>query len=176
MYSVRIKPPSRADRAQAVDIGEKQDFCKRCGAEIFFDLGAFSGKGGSGSLTSNIKKATFGGLGAAAVLVCAGSNAAYANALSYLKFSGTLVCVGVPKGDTQPIGGSDPGSMVSKELRIVGSTVGNRKDACEIVEMAARRLVVPEIEIRPMSDLKSVFETMNKGGLQGRVIIDLNKS
>jgi len=127
-------------------------------------------------LSSSIKKATFGGLGAAAVLVCAGSNAAYANALSYLKFSGTLVCVGVPKGNIQPIQGSDPGSMVSKELRIVGSTVGNRKDACEIVEMAARGLVIPEVEVRPMSDLKSVFDKMDKGALQGRVIIDLSKT
>lgn len=38
-------------------------------------------------------------MGAAGVVMCTASNAAYGQALSFLKFGGTLVCVGVPEGD-----------------------------------------------------------------------------
>ena len=112
------------------------------------------------------------GIGAAAVVVCAASNDAYAQALSYLRVGGTLVCVGVPK-EQLPIGGSSPGLLVIKQLKIVGSTVGNRKDACEIAEMAARGLVIPNVKVETMERLSSVFESMVRGKLHGRVVLDL---
>ena len=49
-----------------------------------------------------MKKVT-GGLGAQAVIVCTASNRAYAQALDFLRFGGTLVCVGMPEGESQPI-------------------------------------------------------------------------
>lgn len=48
------------------------------------------------------------GLGAQAVIVCTASNRAYAQALDFLRFGGTLVCVGMPEGESQPIAKSKP--------------------------------------------------------------------
>lgn len=36
-------------------------------------------------------------------MVCTASNRAYAQALDFLRFGGTLVCVGMPEGESQPI-------------------------------------------------------------------------
>ena len=37
------------------------------------------------------------------MIVCTASNRAYAQALDFLRFGGTLVCVGMPEGDSVPI-------------------------------------------------------------------------
>ncbi len=107
--------------------------------------------------------------------MCTASNAAYAQALGFLKFGGTLVCVGIPEGEPVPIGGADPASMLVQELRIVGSAVGNRKDAIETMKMAARGIVKTQFTVEPMSKLTSTFEAMDKMQLKGRVVIDLSK-
>jgi alcohol dehydrogenase, propanol-preferring len=121
-----------------IDAGEKEKLAQDCGAEFFFDVSKYSRDAeGNKKLAEDVKKAT-GGLGAAGVVVCTASNAAYAQGLSFLKFGGTLVCVGVPEGDPVPIGGADPATMLVQQLRIVGSAVGNRKDAIETLQMAAR--------------------------------------
>ena len=121
-----------------IDAGEKEQLAKDCGAEVFFDVTKYSRDAeGNKKLAEDVKKAT-GGLGAAGVVVCTASNAAYAQGLSFLKFGGTLVCVGVPEHEPQPIGGADPASILVQQLRIVGSAVGNRKDAIETLEMASR--------------------------------------
>jgi len=114
-------------------------------------------------------------MGAAAVVVCTASNAAYAQALKFLRFNGTLVCVGIPEGSPQPIAGADPGALLSQELRIVGSAVGNRKDAIDTMQMAARGIVKTHFTTEPMSKLTDVFHSMEKMTLKGRVVIDLSK-
>lgn len=154
---------------QAIDAADKEDFCRACGADIFFNASEMSDET---TASSRILKAT-SEMGATAVVVCAASNAVYAQALSFLCPGGTLVCVGVPKGDLLPIGGSYPGKLVNKQLKIIGSTVGNREDAREIVEMAARGLVIPNVKVERMENLTSVFLLMLEGKLQGRVVLDL---
>ena len=125
-------------RMIGVDAGEKEKLARDCGAEAFFDVSQYSrDKEGNDKLAADVKAAT-GGLGAAAVVVCTASNGAYGQALSFLKFNGTLVCVGVPEGDPVAIAGADPATILVSQLRIVGSAVGNRKDAIETLEMAAR--------------------------------------
>ena len=37
-----------------------------------------------------------------------------------------------------PLGGCDPATMLVGQYRILGSAVGNRKEAIETLEMAAR--------------------------------------
>lgn len=115
------------------------------------------------------------GMGAAGVVMCTASNAAYGQALGFLRFGGTLVCVGVPEGDPVPIAGADPASLLVQEKRIVGSAVGNRKDAIETMNLAARGIVKTHYEVVGMSKLTETFEKMEKMVLQGRVVIDLSK-
>jgi propanol-preferring alcohol dehydrogenase len=130
---------------------------------------------GNAKLAEDVKKFTHGGAGAAAVVVCTGANGAYAQALSFLKFRGTLVCVGIPEGSVVPIGGAAPSRLIPIELRVVGSAVGNRKDAIETMALAARGIVKTHFTVEPMSNLTSIFERMDKAQLQGRVVIDLTK-
>ena len=125
-------------RMIGIDVGDKEKLAKDCGAEVFFDVTKYEkGAEGNKKLAEDVKAAT-GGLGAAAVVVCTASNGAYGQGLSFLKFLGTLVCIGVPEGDPQVIGGADPATMLVQSLRIVGSAVGNRREAIETMDMAAR--------------------------------------
>jgi propanol-preferring alcohol dehydrogenase len=97
-----------AYRILGIDHGSKEDLVKECGAEVFLDITKFDSK----TLAAEVKKAT-GGLGASAVVVCTAANGAYAQALDFLRFGGTLVCVGVPEGDHKTIANAFPGEIVS---------------------------------------------------------------
>ena len=161
---------------KGIDSGDKEDFVRGLGAEAFFDISKYSKDAdGTAKLAEDIKKASSQGMGAAAVVMCTASNAAYGQALKFLRFGGTLVCLGVPEGDPVPIAGADPASLLSRELSIVGSAVGNRKDAIETMNMAARGVIKTHFTIEPMSRLTDVFEQMEKMTLKGRVVIDLSK-
>lgn len=125
-------------RIIGIDMGEKEKLVKDSGAEVFFNLAHYPRDDeGAQKLVTDVKAAT-GGSGAAATVVCTGNNAAYGQGLRFLKFRGTLVCVGVLEGTPRAIATADPASILGQELRIVGSTVGNRKDAIETLDMAAR--------------------------------------
>ncbi|KAJ5089300.1 hypothetical protein N7532_007984 [Penicillium argentinense] len=132
---------------------------------------AQSGDWVSGPAASAKVLAATGGEGAAAVVVCSGNNAAYAQGLDFLKFNGILVGVGVP-GDLQPIENACPHLMVSKQLAIVGSTVGNRRDAIETLNMA-QRVVSTSFKLENVQSLDRIFGEMKDGQLQGRVVLDL---
>ena len=102
------------------------------------------------------------------------ANAAYALALKLLRFGGTLVCVGIPEGELQAIATADPGSMVVKALTIRGVAVGDRREAIETLEFAERGIVKTHFRTEKMDQLTKVFEEMDRGELQGRVVIDLS--
>jgi propanol-preferring alcohol dehydrogenase len=57
---------------------------------------------------------------------------------------------------------------------VVGSAVGNRKEAIETLEMAARGVVKTHIKVEKMDKLNDVFHAMDEGKLQGRVVLDLS--
>ena len=113
------------------------------------------------------------GLGAKAVIVCTASNKAYAQALDFLSFGGTLVCVGMPEGDSVPIAKAFPANMVAMEQTIKGSAVGNQREALEVLDMAARGIVKTRLKTEKMENLTEVFQAMSEGKMQGRVVLDL---
>ena len=160
-------------RMIGIDMGEKEKLAKECGAEVFIDLSKYSRDAeGTAGIVKAVKDAT-GGVGAQAVVICTASNAAYAQGLDFLKFNGTMVCVGVPEGDPVPIATANPAKILVSQLRIVGSAVGNRKEAIETLDMAARGVVKTHFTTAKMGELNGVFEKMDKGQLQGRVVLDL---
>ncbi|KAK3326730.1 alcohol dehydrogenase [Apodospora peruviana] len=172
--AVQIAGRGMGFRVIGIDSGPKEAFVKSLGAEVFFDINKYNTNEDWTKLAVDVKAATRPrGTGAAAVIVCAGSNAAYAQALQFLGFGGTLVCVGIPEGKGVPVGGAFPGALIAQELRIIGSAVGNRKEAIEVLEMAARGVVKTHVTLEPMSKLTEVFEKMERMELQGRVVIDL---
>ena len=157
-----------------IDQGSKEKLAKDCGAEVFIDLTKFGRDAeGAKGIAQAVKDAT-GGAGAQAVVVCTASNAAYAQALDFLKFNGTLMCVGVPEGTPEPIANADPAKMLVSQLNIRGSAVGNRKDAIEALQMAARGIVKMHFGTCKMGEVNDVFQKMDKGELQGRMVVDLS--
>ena len=79
-------------RVIAIDTGEaKKSLALSLGAEKWIDFRAPL----TGDLVDDAYEAT-NGLGAHAVLVTSGENAAYAVALKYLRSRGRLICVGLP--------------------------------------------------------------------------------
>lgn len=86
-----------------------------------------------------------------------------------------MVCVGVPEGDPLPIASAYPSHIIAGERRIVGSSVGNRKDAIEVMDLAARGVVKTHIVTESMSNLTEIFKKMDNAQLQGRVVIDLSR-
>lgn len=81
--------------------------------------------------------------------------------------------VGIPEGDPAPIQNTDPGSMVAKELSIQGIAVGDRRDAIECLDMAARGIVKMHYTTKKMEELLDVFKEMEEGKLLGRVVLAL---
>ncbi|KAH8800312.1 chaperonin 10-like protein [Xylogone sp. PMI_703] len=155
-------------RIIGIDYGSKEAFVKGCGAEVFLDITKHDDK----NMVEEVKKAA-GGLGASAVLVCTASNKAYAQAIDFLRFGGTLVCVGVPAGKLEPIASAFPASIVFKQLNIAGTAVGNRQDAAEVLDFAARGVIKVHTRVESLEKLDEVFREMSTGKLVGRVVIAL---
>ncbi|KAJ5520262.1 hypothetical protein N7463_000715 [Penicillium fimorum] len=159
-------------RIIGLDMGSKESFVKGCGAEAYVDISQYPTADGK-SAADQILEIT-GGSGAAAAVICSASNAAYSEALSYLHFNGTLVCVGVPY-DAKPIANAYPHLMVGKQLSIVGSNVGNRSEAIATLAMA-KRVVTTPFRVEKVQNINGVFKEMKDGKLQGRVVLDLQFS
>lgn len=166
--ATQLASKGMAMRVIGIDHGSKEQLVKDCGAECFIDITKHDDK----SIAEEVIK-TAGGLGASAVIVCTASNKAYAQALDFLRFSGTVVCVGMPEGEPQPIAKSYPQALVFKQATIAAVAVGNRRDAIECMDFAARGVVKTRYRIEKMDKLTQVFQEMEDETLQGRVVIDL---
>ena len=153
-------------RVIAVDHSSKEKLALECGAEKFIPID-------NGEDTVEAVKAASGGGGVHAALVFTGHNKAYEQGLGMLRFGGRLVCVGVPEGEPQVIGGAFPAAMIFKGASIVGVAVGSRKDAIDCLDMAARGIVKVHHTVEPMANLQKVFEDLASGKVQGRVVLDL---
>lgn len=93
--------------------------------------------------------------------------------MTLLRFGGTLVCVGLPEGELKPIATAFPQVMVAKEQKIVGVAVGNRQEALETLDYAARGIIKTHFRTAKMDELTSVFGEMERGELKGRVVLEL---
>lgn len=164
--AVQIANKGMAMRVIGVDADEKKDLVMKSGAEHFVGLSA-------GDTAKAVVELT-GGIGVQAVLVLTAANAAYATAPPMLKYGGTLVCVGLPEGDMKPIATAFPQVLIAKEQRIIGSAVGNRREAIETLDMARRGIVKTHYRVEKMDKLTEVFEEMHAAKLHGRVVLDLS--
>ncbi|CAO2648771.1 Nn.00g097200.m01.CDS01 [Neocucurbitaria sp. VM-36] len=155
-------------RVLALDASSKKNLCIELGADEFVDFSAYET---SENLISTVKELTGGG--ARLVLMCSSSNKAYAQAIPMLGFRGSLCCLGVPEGENVPIAGAKVTAMIDLELSIFAIKTGNRAEAKEALEIAARGLVKSHFQLRRMEDLTTIFDEMERGQINGRVVIDL---
>ncbi|PVH76664.1 GroES-like protein [Cadophora sp. DSE1049] len=160
-------------RTIGIDHGSKRELVLECGAEEFIDFTQFGGKDGEMKMEEAVKGRTKGGRGANAVMVVSAANKSYEQALRFLKPRGTLVCIGMPEGEAVPIQSAYPARITNQQFRIVGSAIGNRREAIEALDFAARGLVKCHIKIEKLENLSKVFEDMHAGKLQARVVVAL---
>jgi alcohol dehydrogenase, propanol-preferring len=145
----------------AVDISdEKMELAKQLGADIAIN-------GLKDDPVEAIQNKVGGVQAAISVAV---TKKAFEQAYQSVKRGGTLVVVGLPNADLPiPIF-----NTVLNGVTIKGSIVGTRKDMQEALEFAARGKVRPIIETAPLDAINEVFEKMEKGQINGRIVLTMN--
>jgi len=64
---------------------------------------------------------------------------------------------------------------VTKSINILGSYVGNRQDAREAIDIAARGEVTVYYDVKGLGSLKDVYKSLEEGKIAGRIVIDMAK-
>lgn len=146
-------------RVVAIDIDDsKLALAERLGAEVTVNAA-------TSDVVADVQKATGGVHG---VLVTAVHPQAFGQAIGLARRGGTIVFVGLPPGDfPAPIF-----DIVLKGLTIRGSIVGTRQDMEEALDFYARGLIHPTVEATTLDEINEVFDRMEKGQIDGRVVID----
>ena len=118
--------------------------------------------------TKKIAEITNGG--AHGAVVSAVAKAAFDQAMYSVRAGGRVVVVGLPSEMMEiPII-----KTVIDGIEVVGSLVGTRKDLEEAFDFGARGIVVPVVQTRPIEDAVQIFEEMENGTIQGRMVIDMD--
>lgn len=170
---VQIASRGMGLRVIGVDHGSKAELVRASGAEHFVDVTQFPSDDAGAAIGKHVQGLA-DGLGAHAVVVCTASNAAYAQSLSFLRFNGSVVCVGVPEHDPVPVASALPMTFIGKHATLTGSAVGNRSEAIETMEFAARGIIKTHFRTEKMEALTDIFKEMEDGKVQGRVVLDLS--
>ncbi|PIC68156.1 alcohol dehydrogenase AdhP [Sporosarcina sp. P16a] len=142
----------------AVDIAdEKLELAKKLGADIIVN--------GKNEDPAEAIQQQVGGVQAA--ISVAVSQVPFEQAYRSVKRGGTLVAVGLPHEDLPiPIF-----NTVLNGITVKGSIVGTRIDMKEALDFAARGKVKAQIETAPLSDVNAVLEKMEKGQINGRIVL-----
>ncbi|KAI0642618.1 GroES-like protein [Trametes meyenii] len=153
-------------RVVAVDTGaEKKELVTKLGAEKWVDFRETK------DLVKDIVEAT-DGYGAHAAVVTAANGQAYAQAVDYLRMGGTLMVVGLPARANLS---ADIFFTVVKSINIIGSYVGNRQDAREALEIAARGKVKCFYQLKSLAALSDTYEALAEGKIVGRIVLDMKQ-
>ncbi|KAK5231417.1 hypothetical protein LTR99_000266 [Exophiala xenobiotica] len=147
-------------RPLALD-AKKRDICLSLGAEAYLDVLETS------DCVAEVQKLTDGG--ASGALICASNGRAYADAVKYLRKSGTLVCIGLPpKPSPIPV---LPEDFIARGIKIMGTSTGTLKDTQEALEYVARGEVKPRLVERSLDDIEQVLKDIEEAKVEGRVVI-----
>ena len=113
-----------------------------------------------------IKEKTNGG--AHSAVVTAVSKVAFNQAVDSVRAGGRVVAVGLPSEmmDLSIV------KTVLDGIQVIGSLVGTRKDLEEAFQFGAEGLIVPVVQKRPVEDAVAIFDEMEKGQIQGRMVLD----
>jgi propanol-preferring alcohol dehydrogenase len=156
----------RGLRVIAIDAGEdKKKLVLSLGAEAWIDFKETQ------DLVGDIKRIT-GGLGAHSAVVTTASPSGYTQAVDYLRPGGTLMAVGLPGAAELE---ASIFFTVLKSISIIGSYVGNRQDAIEAIDIAARGKVKVAFKQQPLADLKDVYADLEAGTIAGRIVLDMRR-
>ena len=106
--------------------------------------------------------------GAHSAVVTVVSKVAFNQAVDSVRAGGRVVAVGLPSEmmDLSIV------KTVLDGIQVIGSLVGTRKDLEEAFQFGAEGLVVPVVQKRPVEDAVDVFDEMEAGTIQGRMVLD----
>ena len=148
-------------RVAAVDVDDaKLALATKHGAEVVVNAAV------EADPAARVQELTGGVHGA---LVTAVNGHAFPQAVGALRRGGTVVLVGLPP-EQFPL---DIFTTVLLGLTVRGSIVGTRKDMTEALDFFARGLISPTCSIRPLEDINAVFAEMQRGEIDGRVVLDM---
>ncbi|MBV7411592.1 alcohol dehydrogenase AdhP [Dermabacteraceae bacterium P13077] len=105
--------------------------------------------------------------GAHGVLVTAVHPQAFSQAIGMARRGGTIVFIGLPPGESEV----SIFEVVLKGLTIRGSIVGTRQDMVEAVDFYADGKIKPTFTTRPIEEINEIFEEMEEGKIDGRVVL-----
>jgi propanol-preferring alcohol dehydrogenase len=149
-------------RVAAVDVDDaKLELARRHGAEVTVNAAA------SADTAAELQAKTGGGVHGA--LVTAVNAHAFPQAVGALRRGGTVSLVGLPP-EKFPL---DIFTTVLFGLTVRGSIVGTRKDMSEALDFFARGKVDPTYTVRPLDEINAIFEEMEQGRIDGRVVMDM---
>lgn len=109
--------------------------------------------------------------GAHAAVVTAVSKTAFNSAVNAVRACGKVVAVGLPS-ETMDL---NIPRLVLDGIEVIGSLVGTRKDLEEAFQFGAEGHVVPVVETRSLHEVQDIFEEMEQGKIQGRMVIDFTQ-
>ena len=144
----------------AVDVDDaKLDLARRLGATVTVNAR-------TNDPVAYLKKEIGGAHG---VLVTAVSPKAFEQAVGMVRRGGTVSLNGLPPGQF-PL---DIFGMVLNGITVRGSIVGTRLDLQESLDFAAQGKVRATVSTDRLENVNDVFARMRKGGIEGRVVLDL---
>ena len=146
----------------AIDIDDsKLELAQKLGADV-----------GINALKQDVKEAVMAatGDGCHGVLVTAVSPKAFEQAVQIIRRGGTMVLNGLPPGKFD----LSIFDMVLDGITVRGSIVGTRLDLKEALEIAARGKVKAHISVEPLENINDIFDRMEAGKIDGRIVIDMS--
>ncbi|KAI6188928.1 Protein synthesis factor and Translation elongation factor EFTu EF1A domain containing protein [Aphelenchoides besseyi] len=148
-------------RSIAIDRSEKEELCRKMGAEIFVD--PFKSENVYAKLVYDTDGGPHG------VLNLAPSSKAIEQSFEYVRPHGTCVIVTLAKGQFT----AQLPLTVTKCIQIKGSYVGNRRDAEEAMDFYARGRIQCPRELVSLDELPKIFERLDRSEITSHVVVDL---
>ncbi|KAI9011840.1 alcohol dehydrogenase GroES-like protein [Hyaloraphidium curvatum] len=105
--------------------------------------------------------------GLQALLVVTNANPAFEVAPKLLRGGGTAVFIGVPSAEMK----LDPYMVLNKEIRVMGSFLGNVEDAAAALKLIAEGKIKPLTTPCALEDINDVFHKMDHGRIADRFVV-----
>ncbi|MEU8622530.1 zinc-binding dehydrogenase [Streptomyces sp. NPDC048623] len=106
-----------------------------------------------------------------AVLETVGA-ATWSHSIRSLKDGGRLVISGATSGPNPPVG--ELQHIFYRELRVIGSTMGSRKELAALLDFCVAKNVRPVVDsVFPLGDIRRAFERMERGDLFGKIVLTI---
>ncbi|GAB76747.1 NADPH:quinone reductase [Austwickia chelonae] len=96
--------------------------------------------------------------------------ATWSHSVNVLRPGGTIVISGATSGDAPPK--SELTKIFFRQLRVIGSTMGNRQELERLVALATRHdLQLPIDDVMPLADARRGFERLASGESFGKIVL-----